>query len=247
MRKHSFLHSIILVLTMAIFANCINNSREGSERVSTRVRLSQNSWRVWTLDDVAVINLMGIVSQTDSFDVHEVIGANYANSDTLKIKFLTGYDIVSAEKVTRYYPTIWAGSNDNVMQFIYLFNLCYSDTLSLNIHNGMIEYPLKANGCDSAYRQYFGSITQHQLLASIGSLPAEYARKNTSLAYKSNSWKYESNVWKRIAERYTSGELTDVDNEPFDVDPYEKLLIVTIKIGDSLYTKTFCDEAVIGN
>ena len=64
---------------------------------------------------------------------------------------------------------------------------------------------------------------------------------------QSNSWKYESNVWKRIAERYTSGELTDEDNEPFDVDPYEKLLIVTIKIGDSLYTKTFCDEAVIGS
>ncbi len=247
MRKHSFLHSVILILTMAIFASCINNSGEGSDRESNRVRLSQSSWRVWTLDDVAVINLMGIVSETDSFDVHEVIGVNYANSDTLKIKFLTGYDIVSAEKVTRYYPTIWAGNNDNVMQFIYLFNLCYSDTLPLSIHTGMIDYPLKANGSDSAYRQYFGRITQHQLLASIDSLPAEYARKNTSLAYKSNSWKYESDVWKRIAESYTPGELTNEDNEPFDVDSYEIRLVVTFIKDGYLFTKTFCDETVIGN
>ena len=124
-----------------VFASCLNNNQEGEKNETACLSLSQKDWRVWTFDDVTVINLMGVFSEVDTFDVHEVLGTNYANSDTLKIKFLTGYDIVSAEKVTCYYPTIWSSSNDNVMQFIYLFNLCYKDTMPLNIHSGMIEYP----------------------------------------------------------------------------------------------------------
>ena len=247
MRKHLLLHAITLALTMVLFVSCVNKSGIDGKDKSTCVLLSQNGWRVWALDDVAVISLMDIVSEVDTFDVHEVIGANYANCDTLKIKFLTGYDIVSAEKVTRYYPTIWSGPNGDVMQFIYLFNLCHSDTLPLNIHSSLIEYPLKTKGSDSEFKKYFGSITQSQILASIDSVPVEYAHKNTSLIYEYNSWEKESLVWKRIASDYKPGELIDEDNEPFDVDPYEIRLLVTFKKGDNLFTKTFCDEAIIGN
>lgn len=247
MRKHQFLYAISLSLAIIVFASCLNNNRNGEKNETTCLSLSQKDWRVWAFDDVTIINLMGVFSEVDTFDVHEVIGVNYANSDTLKIKFLTGYDIVSAEKVTCYYPTIWSGSNDNVMQFIYFFNLCYKDTLPLNIQSGVIVYPLKRKGSESGFLQYFGSITQSQLLASIDRVPEEHNRKNTSLNYKSNSWKSDAEVWKRIAGSYTPGELIDEDNEPFDVDPYEIRLMVTFRKGDSLFAKMFCDEAVIGN
>ena len=54
-------------------------------------------------------------------------------------------------------------------------------------------------------------------------------------------------VWKRIAGVYHPGELTDDENEPFDVTPYEIELVVTFRKDNIIYTKTFCDKAVIGN
>lgn len=91
MRKHQFLYTISLLVAIMVFASCLNNNQEGEKNETTCLSLSQKDWRVWAFDDVTVINLMGIFSEVDTFDVHEVIGANYANSDTLKIKFLTGY------------------------------------------------------------------------------------------------------------------------------------------------------------
>ena len=95
MRKRQFIYAISLSLAIIVFVSCLKNNRNGEKNETTCLSLSQKDWRVWAFDDVTVINLMGVFSEVDTFDVHEVIGANYANSDTLKIKFLTGYDIVN--------------------------------------------------------------------------------------------------------------------------------------------------------
>lgn len=239
--------TLFIIVAMVIMVSCRTASKGHSTNKNTYVKLSRSDWRIWTYDDIVVVDLTGNIAEADTFDAHEIIGKNHALCDILRIKFLTNFDIVSAEKITCYYPTIWAGANDDVMQFIYLFNLCYKDTCPLNVHNGVIEYPLKGRESNPVYLQYFGGITRNQMLTSIGSVPAEYAHKNTSLIYETNSWKSDAEVWKRIAGSYTPGELTDEDNEPFDVDPYEILLVVTFKKDDRTYTKYFCDEAVIGN
>ena len=54
-------------------------------------------------------------------------------------------------------------------------------------------------------------------------------------------------IWKRIAGAFRQGELTDDENEPFDVDKYEIMLVVTFRNDKGEFIKVFRDEAVIGN
>lgn len=243
MRKW-FLLSVLFTISILTFTNCSNNS--GNKSIDDGHKLTRTSSCVIHADDVVVIDINGYEA-IDSFDAHEIISVNYAGNDPLKIKLKSDADIVKAEKTIYYYPTIWSGTNDKVMQFVYLFNLGCKDVMSLKIDDGIMDYPVSNNIVDSKCRDFFESITKDQMLASIDSIPEAYNHKKTSLIYESYSWQSESKVWKRIANRYIVGELTDEANEPFDVDPYEIMLVVTFCKGDSTFTKTFCDEAVVGN
>ena len=109
-----------------------------------------------------------------------------------------------------------------------VFEVNNRDTLLLHVNENVVEYPLHRKGSESDFEQFFSSITRSQVLASLDNVS-------------------ESSAWKRIAGKYRPGDLTDDENEPFDVDPYEIRLVVTFKKGDSTFTKVFCDEAVIGN
>ena len=245
MKKKEFLIFVLFAISIITFTNCSNNGRNKS--IDDYPKLNLNSSCVTYTDDVVIIDINNSEAQFDTFNAHEIIGSNYAVNNPLKIKMKSDADIVKAEKITYYYPTIWAGKNDKVMQFVYLFNLSYKDVIPLKIVDGIIDYPVRDNVIDKKYWDYFESITKEQMLASIDSVPDAYDHKNTSLIYESNSWQLESKIWKRIANKYKVGELTDETNEPFDVDPYEILLVVTFCKGDRTFTKTFCDEAVVGN
>jgi hypothetical protein len=54
-------------------------------------------------------------------------------------------------------------------------------------------------------------------------------------------------VWNKIAKKYTPGEFTNAENEPFEINPYEIELVVTFKDKNGEFTKVFRDEVVIGN
>lgn len=75
----------------------------------------------------------------DTFDCHEFIGENYVGSDILSISIKPDGDkIVKAEKDICYYPTLWSAPEDDAIQFVYLFDLCYNYTKVLKVKDGYL-------------------------------------------------------------------------------------------------------------
>lgn len=213
------------------------------------IKLSWNSKYVTMSSDKssATIDLKDRFDKEVLFDAHDLIGTSYIIGESLKIKIQSEAEIVKAEKITNYYPTIWAGMNDEIIQFIYLFDLGYKDVLPLIVENEIIEYPAHGLGTDAELKDHFRKITKKQIITSIDKVPTEYERKKTLLTFEYNSWQAEKKIWNRIAQKYSPGELTNTENEPFEINPYEIDLVVTFKGEKGEFTKTFHDEAVIGN
>lgn len=195
----------------------------------------------------ATINLKDRFNEKDTFDARGLIGNNYLVGESLDIKIETDAKIIRAEKVTHFYPTIWAGENDNAIQYIYLFNMEYKDVQPLTISNGIIKYPSCIRVGSSGFKSYFGKITKTQLTSAIEIVPTEYQKKGTLNHYELDSWSSEIKVWNRIAREYTTGEFINSRNEPFEVNPYEIELVVTFQGADGEFIKTFQDEAIVGN
>ena len=207
---------------------------------------NQNNFNA-SQDEILTISLDDICKDKDTCDARTLIGNNYFYGG--KIKIQTDAQIVKAEKITHFYPTIWSGLEDDVIQVIYLFDMEYKDVLPLSVSDNTIEYHPEAYGSLKAINAHFDAITQNQLLAAIKQVPNEYKNKGTLMGYEyeTKSWNVDMKVWNKIAKKYTPGEFTNAENEPFEINPYEIELVVTFKDKNGEFTKVFRDEVVIGN
>lgn len=192
------------------------------------------------------IDLRDRFGNEEVFDAHNLICTDFIG-ESLKIKILSNAEIIKAVKITSYYPTIWSGMHDELIQFIYLFDLGYKDVHPLIVENGIIEYPAYGLGAEAALKDHFRRITKNQIFSSIRKVPSEYERKTAHLIFEYNSWQSEKATWDEITREYAPGDLTNTDNSPFEIEPYEIDLVVTFKGGKCEFTKTFHDEAIIGN
>jgi len=247
--KTNIIQNILLILSFMGLVSCSGNSN--SNRFGTeKVRLSWDSEYVTMSDDrsLATIDLKDKFDKEDTFDARTLIGRSYIvdTTFTLQIKIKTDAEIVKAEKITHLYPTIWAGMNVEVSQYVYLYNLEYKDILPLNISDGVIEYPADGKGSSSAIKEYFDKITISQIFASIEKVPEEHNKKGDH-GYSSECWEKSANIWKRIVQEETQRESTETKQVPFRICPYEIDLVVTFNGKNGEFTKTFHDEAVIGN
>lgn len=241
-----------IALTIANLTCCASGSRNSDNNISSETGAVSISYRSDFVDindghTSVTINLKDMLERQDTFDAHELIGGNYIGGETLQIKFKCDAEVVKAEKVTHLYPTIWAGMDDKAIQFIYLFNLEYKDVQLLTVNDGIIDYPSSVEGLSETVKVYFDYLTKAQITSSIEKVPMEYEKKGTMLIYELDSWKAETKVWNRLAQHYSPGELTNDKNEPFEVNPLEIDLVVTFKGKNGEFTKTFHDEAIIGN
>lgn len=244
--SNCFKYIVVISFGLLLFC-CGNNNNETNKNELLNQKLSRNSSCIQYDDDKVIINIQDGLDGDSIFDAHEIIGPNYSISDPIKIQFNTDADIVKAQKITNYYPTIWAGLDNHTIQFVYLFDHCFKDTMDLEVYKKNVAYPLHGIFSKSKFQKFFSKISIGQIKKSIDQIPNEYEKKNTSLSYEYMSWRIEKNTFKKIANHYKKGEFVDANNEPFSVDPYEIQLIITFKEGDEIYTKTFCDEAIIGN
>lgn len=192
-----------------------------------------------------VIDLGDRFYKQNYFGCNEFIGENYVGSDILRITIKPDDDkIVKAEKVICYYPTLWAAPEDDAIQFVYLFDLCYKYTKNLKVKDGIIYYTTSSSeGLDEG-RPYFSKITRKQLVASIKKIANEYDNKHSLLLH---GGKHEEEVWLKKAQKYKEGDFTSSVNEPFDICPYEIKLVITFQGKGGTFTKTLTDEAVVGN
>ena len=249
--KSNIIQNTIITLSLLGIVACNNKSNSSDSYGPTDGRLSL-SWdseyvTMSKENSFATIDLKDRFDKEDTFDAHNLIGENYLVGSSLKIKIKADAEIVRAEKITHLYPTIWASTWLAAIQFIYLFDLEYRDVLPLQVTDGIIEYPAYGEGSSSAIKKYFDNISKNQILTSIDKVPEEFEKKGIHCDYEMDSWKKEAKVWKRIAQKYTTGEFTNTENEPFDIDPHEIELVVTFKGKNGKFTKTFHDIAVVGN
>lgn len=196
---------------------------------------------------ITEIDLKDRFDKEDIFDAREFFGDNYFADESLILKIKTDAEIIKAENITHFYPTIWSSIDDKAIQLIYLFDIEYNDTLTLETANGFIKYHKREESLPPTIKDFYSKITKSQVMSAIEKVPQEYKRKQTWLDYERKSWLSEIKIWKRIAQGYKQNDFTDDKNEPFDVDPYEIDLVVTFRDKDSVFTKTFRSEALVGN
>lgn len=250
MKNNNNSNLIFLALMLVGFVCCTKNNSQSASYTPKHIKLSWDSEYVTMSDheSFATIDLEDRFYIEDTLDARELINPNYIMGDSLKIKIETDAKLIKAEKVIHYYPTMWAGPGDDVLQFIYLFNLECTDTLALSIYDDVINYPARLKRTESLLNEFFGNITRDQLLSSIELVPVEYEKKGTLLSYAGTTpWEADEKVWKRIARKYKSGEFITEPNEPFDISPYEIDLVVTFKGEKGEFTKIFHDEVYVGN
>lgn len=236
MNAKNILKSVLFVWTIVVLTGC-NSGQQSNHTVVDED----------TNDSDLTISLNDIFKDKDTCDADTLIGSNYFYGG--KIKILSDAQIVKAEKYTHLYPTIWSDPDDDVIQFIYLFNFEYKDVLPLSVAGNTIEYDPEARGSQDAINAYFDAITKSQLMSAIKQVPSEYKNKGDlcGFDYYSNSWEDEIKFWNKIAQKYTPGEFTSFENEPFDISPYEVELVVTFKDENGEFTKIFQDKVYIGN
>ena len=238
MTINQFLKKVFALLVVTVLCGCINkNSNLSNSNIA---------------DDnccVLDIDFREQFDELDTLDARSVMNMDDVYGDVLKIKIKTEYEIVRAEWVTYLYPTIWSGFDDDVIQLIYLFSIEYKDVLfPLRITDNVIEFPtFMGKRIDKEARSFFKKITKGQLLNAIDKVPEEYVNKGTLMGYAYNSWEKDKKVWKRIADSYSPKKLVSLDDECFDICPYETDLVVTFKDEQGEFKKVFRSEFIIGN
>lgn len=197
--------------------------------------------------DVTTIDLGDRFEKMDTFDCHEVLGINYATADTLNLKIQTDAQIVKAEKLSYYYPTMWSDIDDDLIQFIYLYDQEAVVKEELNVDNNIIQYPVGSSQNRSLVENNFRNITREEAMRSIENVPYTYQKRKRTPSYELENWSEEVDKWKKIASKLKKGDFVTPPNEPFSYDPETIELVVTFKDKNREFTKTFTDLVIIGN
>ena len=88
------------MLSITFLVSC----RNGKDTSDDDVKLTHESKYVKDKGDIVSIDINELIDKRDTLDACEIIGANYALVDTLRIEMKSDAEIVRAEKVTCYYP-----------------------------------------------------------------------------------------------------------------------------------------------
>lgn len=189
----------------------------------------------------------GDVPSYEKLDAHEIIGENYLTTNPLKIRAKYKKSaLVRVEKVTNWYPTIWSSFDDNCIQFVYLFNLCYQETKELVVEDGCFLYTADFK-MERGTREFFSNLDRTQLIDGIEKIPVEYEKKGATISYENSSWMTECQEWKKKADRYKKGIFVDEWNDTFNLHPYEIGLVFTFQDENGTFKKILTDKVLVGN
>lgn len=217
-----------------------------SPEPSCKLELGENVLISSSYDEVT-IKLGEILDRCDVFDARELLSPSYLDLDNMKIKFDTDAEIIKAQYIENYYPTIWSELEDNLIQFVYLYDLGRSYKENLKIEDGNTIHVIRSSQPYKEIEKGFANITKEMVLSSIDNIPANYKEKEAMGSYESQDWNVEVKKWKGMVSRYKPGDFK-FSPKVFDISPYENYLIVTLKGKDgSISTKIFKDYAIVGN
>lgn len=243
----SFISYIFFGL-VPIILSCNHNIKEvGNSEPSNKLELDKNVHLSSSYDEVKV-DLGENLERFDEFEARDLLSRNYIDADNLKIKFDIESEIVGACYVENYYPTIWSDEDENLIQYIYLFNLGKEYKKDLKVEDGKTIYLSRVSTPYEEIESWFAPISKEMILSSIDKLPANYKEKEKSEgSYELENWNVEANKWKKKVSHYKQGDFKFYPSE-FDISPYESNLIVTIKGKDGkIYTKVFKNYVIVGN
>lgn len=215
--KAIFLFVILTLLTSCIGKNKSNCtiSQNGSD-----VKISANDLNS---DTTFNIDLSSVFDLSNSFELNLLgsweWGRPYLPLSSFKIAIFPHNDeIAKAERVIKYYPSIWHDSHS-----VYLYNFGYSSIQELEVRGRYICYSEEDMSIlrnDINFIKHFSSISKQDIINAIKEKPD-----------KSDLLKY--------ADEYKIGDFINKHYEPFDIVPEKEEIKVYYNIDGEDIVKSF--------
>ena len=189
----------------------------------------------------STIDLNGINDNVTWFYTPDLSDAFGYSDEPGYLNVICNDEILSAQLIINYYPTIWSDEKDYVIQLIEFPKLKSVGTKSVFVDHGRV---LQLNRedlftlPDNVIKQ-IAEITQQDLLSELESAGTDYEFEN---------WTAEKKVWKRYIGKYHPSDfIKEQDNNRFGTYPNTFYLQLTFKGKNSNYIVNICDMVIIGN
>ena len=208
-----------VILALLILCSCKNKSNCTVSQNGSNIKISANEINS---DTTFNIDLSGVFDLSNSFEL-ELLGSWWGHRflplSSFKLAIYPHNDeIVRAEKVVHYYPSIWHDS-----QSVYLYNHGYSSIQELEVRDDYIYYYKEDKSSlrnDTNYVRHFLSISKQDIIDAINETPG-----------KEDLLKY--------ANEYSQGDFIEKDYEPYWIVAEKEEIKVYYKIDGVDIVKSF--------
>ena len=170
--KKTIVGALLLLASVIVSVGCSSDKKQTFREPCSKLSWDGPNVIEKEYASYAIVDIRQDFETIDTFDASGLINAdNFVETLTLEIK--SNADIVKAEKLIHYYPTIWSDMEDEVIQLIYLFDHEYTHTININVDDNVIEYNA-INNISPEVEDHFRRLTPNDILHSIKKVPEEY-------------------------------------------------------------------------
>lgn len=220
MKKKTKAIFFYVILALLILCSCKNKSNCTVSQNGSNIKISANEVNS---DTTFNLDLSSVFDLSNSFEL-ELLGSwewgrFFLPLFSFKLAIYPHNDeIVRAERVVHYYPSIWHDS-----QSVYLYNHGYSSIKELEVRDDYIYYYEEDKSSlrnDTNYVRHFLSISKQDIIDAINETPG-----------KEDLLKY--------ANEYSQGDFIEKHYEPFDIVPEKEEIKVYYRIDGEDIVKSF--------
>lgn len=209
---------IFLCVILAVLTSCSSKNKSNCIIVKngSYVLITANDLRT---DTTFYIDLSSEFDMTNSFELDLLGRGRFFLPSSFRIAVYPHNDeIVKAERVVEYFPSIWKDSYS-----VYLHDFGYSSVQELEVRGEYIYYSVEDESNlrnDTNFIKHFSSISKQDLINAIKGKP----EKNDLLVY---------------SDEYKKGDFIEKHYEPFDIVPEKEEINVYYKIDGKDIMKSF--------
>ena len=237
-------HFSLLLCVCIVMSACKKSNRDGLgnanncyvEECNGHYEIKSESMGIQGLQ---IIDLSQVWGKTNSFGFQNLNG-NYRGEGDLYLDIKNnGDELIRAEEVISYVPSIWGANNDPVIQYIELNTLAYKKRNELEVKNGIVIYPQPSHKKDPELDNYFSHISKDQLLKAV---------KDYYSSVENKEEKADKKYYLKYANKYKPGDYqSGRTGEMFDLLDTTYEIILTYKGSDCEYIKKISYYIYHGN
>ena len=242
--SHLIFYISLLLYFCIVMSACKNSNRDGLEDANNcYVEECNGHYEIKSesmgIQGLQIIDLSQVWEKTNSFGF-QYLNGNYRGEGDLYLDIKNnGDELIRAEEVISYVPSIWGLENDPVIQYIELDKLAYNKRNELKIKKGIVIYPQPSRKKDSELDKYFSHISKKQLVKAV---------KEYYSSVENKEEKADKKYYLEYAEKYKPGDYQSGKiGEMFDILDTTYEIILTYKGSDREYTKNISYYIYHGN